>query len=135
MTSYSNRHIIYGKLFYINIHTTTEGWRSVDLKPEKLKQITIIITILTDRSWAHVILNTVIFFLPTGLDESDSLRYTIHSDEANRYFSIDPTRGVIRTTAVLDHESFESVLLNVKAYSATDSYYGAHTQVSVVTCK
>jgi len=67
----------------------------------------------------------------TGLDVSESLRYTIHSDEANGYFAIDPVKGVIKTIAVLDHESFESVLLNIKAHSATNKYYGAHTQVSV----
>lgn len=70
-------------------------------------------------------------FARTGLDDTGSLRYSIHSDEADGYFTIDPIKGIIRTTAALDHESFESVLLNVKAYSATDKYYGAHTQVSV----
>jgi len=69
----------------------------------------------------------------TGLDDSESVRYAIHSDEANGYFAIDPVKGIIKTTAVLDHESFESVLLNVKAYSVTNKYYGAHTQVSVYT--
>lgn len=69
------------------------------------------------------------FCLYIGLDDSDSLRYAIHSDEADGYFAIDPAKGIIRTTAMLDHESFESVLLNVKAYSMTDKYYGAHTQV------
>ncbi|KAF0763784.1 protein dachsous [Aphis craccivora] len=68
----------------------------------------------------------------SGLDDSESLRYTIHSDEANGYFAIDPVKGIIKTTAVLDHESFESVLLNVKAYSATNKYYGAHTQVNII---
>jgi hypothetical protein len=67
------------------------------------------------------------------LDDSESVRYAIHSDEANGYFVIDPVKVIIKTTAVLDHESFESVLLNVKAYSVTNKYYGAHTQVSVYT--
>jgi hypothetical protein len=64
------------------------------------------------------------------LDDPDSLRYAIHSDEeAVGYFAIDPVKGVIKTTAVLDHELFESVLLNVRAYSDSNKYYGAHTQV------
>lgn len=66
------------------------------------------------------------------MDDSDYVRYAIHSDEAVGYFAIDPVKGVIKTTAVLDHESFESVLLNVKAYSETNKYYGAHTQVSAL---
>lgn len=60
----------------------------------------------------------------------DSVRYVVHSeDESLESFAIDPVKGVIRTTAALDHESFQSVLLNIKAYSVTDEYYGAHTQV------
>lgn len=93
----------------------------------------IICAVNAPNSYVYNYINTnVNILLSTGLDDSDSLRYTIHSDEANGYFAIDPTRGTIKTTAVLDHESFESVLLNVKAYSVTDKYYGAHTQVSVV---
>lgn len=66
----------------------------------------------------------------TGPDEP--VLYAVHTDEADGYFAIDPVKGVIRTTAALDHESFESVLLDVRAYSTT-SKYEAHTQVSVHT--
>lgn len=72
----------------------------------------------------------IFFYSLAGLDDTGSLRYSVHSDEADGYFTIDPVKGTIRTTAALDHESFESVLLNVKAYSASDKYYGAQTQVS-----
>lgn len=80
----------------------------------------------------HLLINIFFYYSLAGLDDTGSLRYSVHSDEAEGYFTIDPAKGTIRTTAALDHESFESVLLNVKAYSASDKYYGAQTQVSGV---
>lgn len=70
-------------------------------------------------------------------DDSDPLRYAIHSDDGvnnDGYFAIDPVKGVIRTTAALDRESFSSVLLGVRAYSAAtgNGDYAAYTQVSLV---
>lgn len=71
--------------------------------------------------------------MSTGLDDSDPPSYAIHADEAaDGYFAIDPVKGIIKTTAALDHESFESILLNVRAYSSMDKYFGAHTQVRSV---
>lgn len=68
-------------------------------------------------------------------DDSDPFRYAIQSDDgvnSNGYFTIDPVKGVIRTTAALDRESFASVLLGVRAYSTAtgNGDYAAYTQVS-----
>ncbi|KAG8225978.1 hypothetical protein J437_LFUL006207, partial [Ladona fulva] len=59
------------------------------------------------------------------------VRYSIYSGDPNGYFTIDPVSGAIRTASELDHEAYQSVLLNVQAMSGDPPSYG-HCQVNVI---
>ena len=63
------------------------------------------------------------------VDVAGGVRYSLYPGDPDGYFSIDPVSGGIRTAAILDHESHQSVLLNVQATSGDPPAYG-HTQVS-----
>ncbi|XP_050541407.1 protein dachsous [Daktulosphaira vitifoliae] len=88
--------------------------------------------VLEDTAIGTTVGTVAVSHQQSDLEDSESVRYAIHSEEADEYFSIDPVKGVIKTTAALDHESFKTVLLDVKAYSETSKHYGAHTQVNVI---
>nr|CAD7392289.1 unnamed protein product [Timema cristinae] len=60
-----------------------------------------------------------------------SVRYSIYSGDPEDLFSIDLISGNLRTASLLDHETRQSVLLNVLATSGDPPSYG-HTQVIIV---
>ncbi|CAG2055045.1 unnamed protein product [Timema podura] len=66
----------------------------------------------------------------TGL--RSSVRYSIYSGDPEGLFSIDLISGNLRTASLLDHETRQSVLLNVLATSGDPPLYG-HAQVSQQT--
>nr|CAD7585579.1 unnamed protein product [Timema genevievae] len=65
----------------------------------------------------------------TGL--RSSVRYSIYSGDPEGLFSIDLISGNLRTASLLDHETRQSVLLNVLATSGDPPLYG-HAQVIIV---
>lgn len=63
-------------------------------------------------------------------DQSNPIRYTIHSGDPEGYFTLDSTTGVIRTAATLDHEVTGVLLLSVQASSGSPPLY-SYAQVKV----